>query len=200
MQNKLFTTRNMTKIAILSVLAFLLMFFNFPIPFIAPPFYKIDLSEIPVLIGGFAISPLASIIIELFKNILNVLFEGSSTAFVGELSNFISGSAFCFSAAMIYHLKKDKKHAILGLLLGVTVLSLVGFISNYYFIIPAYVKFMNIPLDTIVGMGQKIFPFIDSKFALVLFCTTPFNIIKGLINSVITTLIYKYISPIIKRF
>lgn len=198
MQNRLLSTRNMAKISILAVIAFVLMYFEFPLPFIAPPFYQIDFSEIPVLIGGFAISPMAAVIIELFKNLLNVIFQGTTTAFVGELSNFIVGCAFVVPASLIYRHQKTKKNAVIGLLVGVISMAVIGFISNLFFVIPAYVKFMNLPLESIIAMASNIFPFIDSTFLLVLCCTTPFNLIKGILSSVITLVIYKHISPLLK--
>ncbi len=198
MQNRLLSTRNMAKISILAVIAFVLMYFEFPLPFIAPPFYQIDFSEIPVLIGGFAISPMAAVIIELFKNLLNVIFQGTATAFVGELSNFIVGCAFVVPASLIYRHQKTKKNAVIGLSVGVISMAVIGFISNLFFVIPAYVKFMNLPLESIIAMASNIFPFIDSTFLLVLCCTTPFNLIKGILSSVITLVIYKHISPLLK--
>lgn len=198
MQNRLLSTRNMVKISILAVIAFVLMYFEFPLPFIAPPFYQIDFSEIPVLIGGFAISPMAAVIIELFKNLLNVIFQGTETAFVGELSNFIVGCAFVVPTSLIYRHQKTKKNAITGLSVGVISMAVIGFISNLFFVIPAYVKIMNLPLESIIAMASSIFPFIDSTFLLVLCCTTPFNLIKGILSSVITLIIYKHISPLLK--
>lgn len=198
MQNRLLSTRNMVKISILAVIAFVLMYFEFPLPFIAPPFYQIDFSEIPVLIGGFAISPMAAVIIELFKNLLNVIFQGTETAFVGELSNFIVGCAFVVPTSLIYHHQKTKKNAVIGLSVGVISMAVIGFISNLFFVIPAYVKIMNLPLESIIAMASSIFPFIDSTFLLVLCCTTPFNLIKGILSSVITLIIYKHISPLLK--
>ena len=198
MSERLLNTRNLVKIAILSAIAFALMFFEFPLPFIAPPFYQIDFSEIPVLIGGFAISPGAAVVIELIKNILNVLFEGTDTAFVGELSNFIVGVAFTLPACLIYARHKTKKRALIGLLVGVLTMALVGFIANLYFVIPAYVQFMGLSMETIVSMAQVIFTFVDTPFLLVLCCTTPFNLIKGLLISIIVILIYKHISPLLK--
>ncbi len=188
----------MVKISILAVIAFVLMYFEFPLPFIAPPFYQIDFSEIPVLIGGFAISPMAAVIIELFKNLLNVIFQGTETAFVGELSNFIVGCAFVVPTSLIYRHQKTKKNAIIGLSVGVISMAVIGFISNLFFVIPAYVKIMNLPLESIIAMASSIFPFIDSTFLLVLCCTTPFNLIKGILSSVITLIIYKHISPLLK--
>ena len=198
MKSKLLSTSNMAKIAILSAIAFILMYFEFPLPFIAPPFYKIDFSEIPVLIGGFAISPMAAIIIELLKNVMNLLFEGSMTAGVGELSNFIVGVVFVYPASHLYWQKKDRKTALKSLVLGTLTMTVIGFISNLFFVIPAYVQFANLPLSAIVGMGNAIFPFVNNTFDLVLFCTTPFNLLKGIMISVIVMVVYKHISPLIK--
>ena len=198
MKKSVFTTKRIARIAILSGVAAVLMFFDFPLPFIAPPFYKIDFSEVAVLIGGFAMGPGAAVVIELLKNLLNILFSGSMTMGVGELSNFVVGCAFAVPAAVIYQKHKTKKKAIEGLIVGTISMTIVGFISNYFIMIPAYVAFMNLDLDVIIGMATAIFSFVDTKFLLVLCCTTPFNIIKGAVISVITVVLYKHVSPLLK--
>ncbi len=199
MKNKVLTVSTITKVAILSAIAFVLMFFQISLPFIAPPFYQLDFSEVAVLVGGFALGPLPGVMIEFFKNFLQVLFTGTSTAFVGDISNFLVGCAFVVPASIYYQKHKTKKGAMIGMLIATISMTLVAFITNYFFIIPAYVFFMGMDLDTIVGMGQAIFGFVDSKFMLVLCCTTPFNLIKGIVVSLVTTLIYKHISPLLHR-
>ena len=198
MNKSVFTTKRIARIAILSVVATVLMMFDFPLPFIAPPFYKIDFSEVAVLIGGFAMGPMAAVMIELLKNVLNVLIGGSATMMVGEFSNFVVGCAFCVPATIIYQKHKTKGTALKGLIVGTLAMTFVGFFSNLFVVIPAYVTFMGFELETIIGMASSIFPFIDSTFLLVLCCTTPFNIIKGIVVSIFTVLLYKHVSPLLK--
>ena len=197
-KEKFLTTARMTRIAILGVCAFILMYFEIALPFIAPTFYKLDFSEIPVLIGGFALGPLSAVVIELIKILLKLLFKPTTTAFVGELANFLVGCAFAVPAALYYQKNRTKKGALVSLLIGTVCMALVGFAVNLWLVIPAYVSIMNFPLEAIIGAGAAIFPVVDSVFMLVLCCTTPFNLIKGILLSILTVLLYKRISPFLK--
>ena len=191
------TVKNMAVIAILGVLGAILMMFDFPIA-IAPAFYKLDLSDLPCLIGGFALGPIPALFIELIKIIVKLLIKPTSTAFVGELAAFIISSSFVFTAALIYKNNKTRSSALKAMVIGTIVMAIVGTIANYLFIIPFYVKMYNMPLETIIGMGQAIFPIIKDKLSFVLCCVLPFNIIKGTIVSIVTLILYKRISVIIK--
>ena len=133
-------TKTMVKISVLGVISFILMFFEIPLPWLAPPFMKIDISDLPSLIGSFAIGPMAGVIIQLLKNVLNVLIEGSTTGGVGELANFVVGSAFAYTAGFVYYKKKTFKRAIIGLILGTTVMTLVITLANYFVMFPLYAK------------------------------------------------------------
>ena len=197
-KERFLTTARMTRIAILGVCAFILMYFEFALPFIAPSFYKLDFSEIPVLIGGFALGPLSAVLIEFIKILLKLLFKPTTTAFVGELANFLVGCAFAVPAALYYKKNRTRKGAMFALLIGVLCMAAAGFVINLWLVIPAYVSIMHFPLEAIIGAGQAIFPVVDSVFMLVLCCTTPFNLIKGVLLSVITVLLYKRISPFLK--
>ena len=198
MQNKL-TINRIAKISILAVIAYIFMFFEFPLPFIAPPFYKIDFSEVVVMIGGFALGPISAIVIEALKILLNLLFSGTDTMFIGELSNFIVGISFVVPASLIYRKNKTKNQAIIGMVVGGILMTIVGFITNLYAIIPAYVNIMGFESEMIIAMAREIFPFINSMLMLVLCCTTPFNLIKATLVSIITAMLYKHISPIVKK-
>lgn len=191
------TVKNMAVIAILGVLGAILMMFDFPIA-IAPAFYKLDLSDLPCLIGGFALGPIPALFIELIKIIVKLLIKPTSTAFVGELAAFIISSSFVFTAALIYKNNKTRNNALKAMVIGTIVMAIVGTIANYLFIIPFYVKMYNMPLETIIGMGQAIFPIIKDKLSFVLCCVLPFNIIKGTIASIVTLILYKRISVILK--
>ena len=183
--------------AILGALSGALMFIKFPIP-IAPSFYKLDFSDVASLIGGFALGPVASILINLIKNIINLIIEETTTAFIGELSNFIMSCALTVPAAIYYKKNHTRKGALIGMIIGIVSLTVVAAILNYYVVIPAYVNLMGFPLEAIIGMGNKIFSNVNSLFTLVLFCTVPFNIIKGLLVCLVTFIIYKRVSSLIK--
>lgn len=187
-----------TKVGILSALAAVLMLFEFPLPFIAPPFYKLDLSELPVLIGSFALGPMAGVLIELIKNLLNLLFEGTTTAFVGEFANFVTGCAFVLPAAIWYRAKKTRRAALCGMTLGTATLAVVGTLLNYFVLIPMYSTLYNLPVADIVALGTAINPAITDLPMLLVLAVAPFNLIKGVVISALTFVLYKRVSPLLK--
>lgn len=197
-RRKFFTTSNIVSCAMLSACATILMILEIPLPFIAPTFYKIDLSELPVMIGAFSMGPVAGIVIEAIKVLLNFVLNGTETAGIGELANFIVGCTFVVPAALIYKRKKTKKTAILALIVGGVLMSLLSTVINAFVMLPLYSQLMPMPIDRIVAMGAEIFPFVDSLFDFCLVCVFPFNLIKALIVSVITFFIYKPLSVLIK--
>lgn len=186
------------KISILSALATILMLFEFPLP-IAPPFYEMDFSEVVVLIGGFAMGPWAAVCIEGLKVLLNLILNGTITAGVGELGNFLVGCSFILPAVFIYQKKKSKKNAMIGLMIGMLCMAVVGALVNYYMLIPAFIAFANYPLDAILSAGSAIYPSIDSLFPLIVLCVVPFNLIKGLLSGTIVFLLYKKVSPLLHQ-
>ncbi len=192
---KRLTTVTLVKISILSVIAFLLMMLEFPIP-LFPNFLKVDLSDVPALIGGFAIGPIAGVIIQLIKVFLFFITR-TDTGGVGELANFIIGASYVLPAALIYHIKKDKKHALIGAITGTLSMCIIGALANIYILIPFYSNFM--PIDVIVEMGTVVNSNIVDVPSLVLYAITPFNFIKGSIITLVTLMIYKKISPILKN-
>ncbi len=195
--NKFFTTATIAKIAIISAISYVLMLFSFPIPFI-PPFYSLDFSEVAVLIGGFSLGPLAAVIIEALKNILKAM-TGTNTAYVGELANFIIGCALCVPASIIYKKNKTKKGAIIGFIVGGAIMTLVGVIMNYFVLLPAYSVFFKLDMDKIIAIGTAIVPLIKDKLTFVLLATTPFNIVKSIVIGTVTFVLYKHISPLLKK-
>ncbi len=184
-------------VAILSGLAGVLMLIEFPLP-IAPPFYKVDLSDVAALIGGFSFGPLAGLLICLLKVLISILLNGTTTAFVGELASFLMDGTFVFVTSLVYKEAKSKKGIIVSLIVGVLSLTLMGAIANYYLMIPAYVKFMNFPIDSIIKMGSAINSNVNSLESLILLCTVPFNLVKGLIICTITYVLNDRISPLLK--
>lgn len=198
MEKKGFTTKKIAVIGIFGALAAVLLIFNFPV-FFAPTFYKIDFADVPALIGGFALGPIVAVLIEVLKILINIIMEGGSqTAFIGELSNLLMSIAFVGTAAFVYKKEHTRMGALKSLIIGTISLAIIGSILNYFLIIPAYVEFMHIPLEAIIEMGSKIFPIINSKLSLVLLCTLPFNLVKGVLQSAITFILYKRISPLLK--
>ncbi len=191
-------TATMVKISVLSVIAYLLMYIDFPLAFIAPPFIKMDISDMPALIGGFAMGPVIGIWIELFKNILHILLKGTSTGGIGELSNFLIGSIYVFTAATIYKKHKTYKGAFFGLLAGIVAMTLLATLSNYFIVFPLYAKLM-VPMDTIIGMGTAVSPKIKDLWTLMIYSIAPFNVLKGLLVSAVTMLLYKRVSPILHK-
>jgi len=192
------STRMMTKIAVLSVLSFLIMFLEAPLWF-TPEFLKIDLSDIPALIGAFSLGPVAGIIIELMKNILNIAIEGTVTGAVGELANFLVGSVFVFTAGLIYQKKKTFAKAILGMIVATVAMTLVASILNYTFLIPFYAALYGMPIDSYVELGAQVNKFIVDYRTFILFGIAPFNLIKGIVVSLVTVPLYKRVSPILHK-
>ncbi len=190
-------TRYLVQIGMLAGIAVVLMLFDIPLPF-APSFYQIDLSELPVLIGAFAMGPMAGVLIELIKVLLNLVINGTDTAFVGEFANFLIGCALIVPAALVYQRKKTRKSAVIGMLLGTIVMAAVGGVINAYVLLPAYSAAFGIPIDGLVEMGAAVNRAITSLPTFCLFAVVPFNLVKGLVVSVITLLLYKHISRILK--
>ncbi|MEE1315468.1 MAG: ECF transporter S component [Faecalimonas sp.] len=189
--------RKMTLIGMLGAIAVVLMLFEIPLPF-APSFYEIDLSEVPVLIGCFAMGPLAGVLIELIKILLNLLINGSVTAGVGELANFVIGCSFILPAGWIYKKNHTKKGALLGLVTGTFVMTTLGCFINAYVMLPAYAAAFGMPIEKLIAMGTAVNGYIDSLLTFVFFAVVPFNLLKGVLVSVIVFCIYKKIRPILK--
>lgn len=196
-KKQVFCVRGLVEVGMLSALAFVLMMFSFPLPF-APSFYKLDFSELPVIIGAFAIHPFAGVMIELIKMLLNLLIDGSATAGVGEMANFFIGCSFVLPASIIYHNRKNKRNAVIGLGAGVVLMAAVGCVLNAWVLLPAYSLAFHMEIEKLVAMGTAINPSINNLWTFVLLAVAPFNLLKGLLVSVITILIYKRISIILK--
>ncbi len=198
MSNTSYKTRKLVEIGMLGAIATVLMLFEFPLPFIAPPFYEMDLSEVPVLVGAFALGPMAGATIELIKILINLLINGTATAFVGEIGNYLIGCSFIIPASIIYKKHKSKKFALIGMIVGTITMAIFGCLINAYVLLPTYAAAFGMPIDTIISMGSAINANIDDIMTFVIIAVAPFNIIKGLVVSLITMLIYKHISPILK--
>lgn len=195
-KNNFFRLKNLTKIAVLSAISVIIMLFEFPLPF-APSFYELDLSEAVILMGGFAMGPMAAICMELLKNLLNLLINGTITAGVGEFANFVMGCAFVVPASFFYKYHKTLKGAIVSLVIGVSSLVVVGCFVNYFIMIPAYVALANFPLNAILEMATKVNGLVTGLETMMIFAVAPFNLVKGIICSVISLLLYKKLSKVL---
>lgn len=185
--------RKMTMTAMLSAVAFILMFLDFSVPFM-PSFIKMDLSELPALIGAFAMGPVSGVVICLIKNLLHLFI--TTTGGVGELSNFILGACFVLPAGVIYKKWKGKKAAAIGAMAGAVLMAVVSVVSNYFIVYPVYYAFM--PKEAILAAYQAIFSGVDNILQCLVVFNMPFTFVKGLFSVIITLLIYKPLSPIIK--
>ena len=189
--------RTMVQVGMLSAIATVLMLFEIPLPF-APSFYEIDFSEVPVLIGCFTMGPLAGAAIEMVKILLNFLINGTVTAGVGEIANFLIGCALCVPAGLLYKKQKTRKGALIGMAVGTGMMVIVGCVINAYVLLPVYAKAFQMPLDALIGMGTAVNPNITGLSTFVIFAVAPFNLLKGVLVSVIVLAIYKKISPIFR--
>lgn len=151
-----------------------------PCPF-APSFYELDFSELPALVGAFAFGPVTGVVIEIVKILLKLLIKGTSTAFVGDLANFVIGCSFILPASAIYHFNKNKKNAIAGCVIGTLILTLFGTAFNAVYLLPAFSRLYGMPLDSILAMGSAVNPLMSegSIVSFVACCVAPMNLIKG---------------------
>ena len=189
--------RNLTVAAMLSAVAFVLMFLDFSLPMFIPSFVKMDFSDLPALLGSFALGPVYGIVISLVKNLLHLIIPGTSTAGVGEVCTFLLGAIFAYVAGFIYQRNKTRKTAILGAVAGAVAMAILSVPVNYFITYPAYVKFYNLPLEAILGMYQALLPAADSLIKCLIIFNMPFTLVKGLLDAVLCMLIYKSLSPIL---
>lgn len=186
--------RYMAVTAMLSAVAFILMFLDFPIPFLMPEFVQMDISELPALIGAFSMGPVCGILVCLVKNLLHLMI--TSTGGVGELSNFLLGVAFVLPAGMIYKYKKSRKGALIGSFAGAAFMAVFSVVSNYFLAYPFYYNFMS--KEMILAAYQKIIPSMQSILQCLICFNMPFTFVKGLLSVGITFAVYKHISPLLK--
>lgn len=187
-----------SKCAIMAALAAVIMQFSIVLPFV-PTFYELDLSEVIVMLAGFALGPIAAIITEALKIILNLIIDGSATMGIGELANFLMGCSFVLPAVLFYHKNKSRANAAKGMILGSISLSIVACLMNYFILLPVYAYFFQMDIDSLVAMGSQVNGNITNLFGLVVLAVLPFNILKGSLNAVIVYFTYKKVSPILKR-
>jgi riboflavin transporter FmnP len=186
--------KRITIVAVCGAIATVLHMLDFPLLFLAPSFYKLDFSELPVLLCGFYLGPAAAVTCEALKIVLKLLLQGTSTAFVGDFANFTVGCSMVLPAVIIYHIYKTKKSAIAGLCVGTIILTVFGSAFNAIYLLPKFSQLYGLPLDAIIGMGTKIHPGITNIPTFVLLAVAPLNLIKGMAVSVLTILLYKKVA------
>lgn len=190
-------SKQIAVIAFFGALSGLLMFFDFPIP-IAPAFMKMDLSDLPIIIGGFLLGSIQGIVIAAIKIVIKIVMKPTSTMFLGELANFIGSIVYVVPASLIYVKLKNKKRAIIGLVVGSILSSVACTLCNLLFLFPLYMNMFHMSEETIIGMCSTINPHIDSMAKVMILSVFPFNLIKYLTTSVITYIFYKNVSKAIK--
>ena len=186
--------RYLTVTAMLSAVAYVLMFIDFPIPFLIPSFIQMDISELPALVGAFAFGPVCGVLVCLVKNLLHLFI--TSTGGVGELCNFLLGATFVLAAGLIYKHKKSKKSALIGALVGAVLMGIISVPLNYFLTYPIYYNFMS--KEAILEAYRAIIPSMKNILQCLICFNMPFTIAKGLICTGVTMLIYKHLSPILK--
>lgn len=189
--------RRVAYVGIFAAIAAVLMYLEFALPF-APFFYELDFSEVPVLICSFSMGPVAGVVCEFLKVVLKLLLKGTSTAFVGDLANFVVGCSLILPASVVYFAKKSKAGAIVGMGVGTAVMTLFGSLFNAVYLLPAFSVLYGMPLEEIVAVGTAVNGAINSVSTLVLFAVVPFNLLKGVVDSVITFLLYKHIERLLR--
>lgn len=200
-KRSLSSAQRVALVGVFSALAFIIQFFEFPLIFIAPDFYKLDFSEVPVMIAGFSLGPVAAVMTELLKNLIKVLIRGTSTAFVGDYANFLIGCSLVLPAAIIYQRRKTRKRAMIGCAAGTIVITIFGTVFNALYLLPAYARLYGTDISVFLERGQEIHPGMGSFTiqTFVMICVAPINLIKGIMVSVLVLLIYKPVSRLMHQ-
>lgn len=196
METKKFNIKSVAVVAIMGAIGFILMVLEFPMPFLIPPFIKFDFSELPAIITAFALGPIQGIIVCLIKNLLHLFV--TTSAGVGELSNFILGAIFVGTAGIIYRYKKTRLGALIGSIAGALLMAVISVVSNYFVVYPAYVTLYGMPMEAIIGMYKALLPASDTLLKSLLIFNLPFTFAKGMIDALICFVVYKKLSPILK--
>lgn len=196
---KVTPARRISIIGIMSAIAAVLHVMDFPLIFLAPEFYKLDFSEVPVLMSGFFLGPSAAVACEGVKILLKLLFKGTSTAFVGDLANFVVGCSFVLPAAIIYHTGKSKRSALVGMVVGTLCMAVFGTAFNAVYLLPKFAQLYGLPMEVLISMGTAVHAGVKGVVSFVVLCVAPLNLVKGTVVSAITMLLYKRVEkPLFK--
>ena len=193
-KRKVTPARRVTIIGICAAIATVLHVLDFPLLFLAPEFYKLDFSELPVLLCGFFLGPSATVACEGIKILLKLVLKSTSTAFVGDFANFVVGCSLVLPATIIYHTHKSRHSALIGLAVGCICMTVFGSAFNAVYLLPKFAQLYGMPLDTIIAMGTKINGNIHNVSSFVLIGVAPLNLIKSAAVSVLTLLLYKRVA------
>ena len=193
-RRKVSPAKRVAVIGVCSAIATVLHMLDFPLLFLAPGFYKLDFSELPVMLCGFYLGPSATIVCEFVKILLKLLLKGTSTAFIGDFANFVVGCSLVLPASIIYHIRKTKTTALVGLAAGTLCLTVFGSLFNAVYLLPAFAKFYGMPMEAIIGAGNAINSGITGVSSFVLLAVAPVNLIKGFAISLLTMLLYKRVA------
>ena len=188
------SARRVSIIGICSAIAAVLHMLDFPLLLLAPGFYKLDFSELPVLLCGFYLGPTATVLCEGIKILLKLMIKSTSTAFVGDFANFVVGCSFVLPATVWYHIHKSKHAAVIGLVLGTASMSVFGSAFNAVYLLPKFSELYGLPLESIIAMGSEIRGGVNSVTTFVMLCVAPLNVVKGTMVSVLTMLLYKRVA------
>ena len=196
-KSNLLSIDNMVKMAIFAAISGVLMLFKFPLPF-APSFMTVDFADIATLMSGFILGPVSGVLTVILKNLINLMLNGTTTAYVGELSNTIIGISFVLVSSLVYNRRKTMRGALLGLGLGILVMTAIATLSNYFIIFPMYGKIMGKSLDEFAQFVplERVKNFKD----MLLISIIPFNLVKGFLNALVTFLTYKKVSRLMKKY
>ena len=192
--HKVGRSRRICIIAICGAIAAVLHIMDFPLLFLAPEFYKLDFSELPVMLCGFYLGPSAAVFCEVIKILLKLLLKGTSTAFVGDFANFVVGCSLVLPASIIYHTRKSRNSALFGSIIGTLVLTFIGSLFNAVYLLPKFSQLYGIPMDAIIAMGAAINGGITNVYSFVMLAVAPLNLIKGTMISTLTMLLYKKVA------
>lgn len=188
------SARRVSIVGICAAIATVLHIFDFPLLFMAPGFYKLDFSELPVLLCGFYLGPTAAVTTEAVKILLKLMIKSTSTAFVGDFANFVVGCSLVLPATIWYHVHRSRHSALLGLIAGTLVMTVFGSLFNAVYLLPKFSQLYGLPLDQIIAMGSQIFRSVHDLSTFVLFCVAPLNLVKGILVSIFTMLLYKKVA------
>ena len=193
-KRKVTPARRVSIVAVCSAIAVVLHILDFPLLFLAPGFYKLDFSELPVLLCCFYLGPSAAVVCEGIKILLKLLIKGTTTAFVGDFANFVVGCSFVLPAIIFYHMNKSRHSALIGLILGTLSMTVFGTAFNAIYLIPKFAQLYGMPLEAIIGMGATIHSGINDVISFVILCVAPLNLLKGSVVSLLTLLLYKRVA------
>ncbi len=197
-RRKLTPARSVAYMAMFAALAGALMYIEIPLVFLAPDFYKLDFSEIPVLICAFSMGPTAGVVCEFLKIMLKLLLKGTTTAFVGDFANFAVGCSMVLPASVIYNTKRTFKRAVIALVAGGLTMTVFGSLFNAVYLIPAFATLYGVPLETIIAMAQAVNSHVSSVTTMAALCVAPFNLIKAVLVSLVTLPLYKRVKKLVR--